>query len=58
MSRDESRIRNKEKLKNNILAIINSNDKKIEELADMITRGEISLTQATRSFLRSVSDNQ
>jgi len=58
MSRDENRIRNKEKLKNNILAIINSNDKKIEELADMITRGEISLTQATRSFLRSVSDNQ
>jgi len=58
MSRDESRIRNKEKLKNNILAIINSNDKKIEELADMITRGEISLTQATRSFLRSVSDSQ
>ena len=58
MSRDENRIRNKEKLKNNILAIINSNDKKIEELADMIARGEISLTQATRSFLRSVSDNQ
>jgi Putative periplasmic protein kinase ArgK and related GTPases of G3E family len=58
MSRDESRIRNKEKLKNNILAIINSNDKKIDELADMITRGEISLTQATRSFLRSVYDNQ
>ncbi len=47
-------IKSKEKIKNNIMVIFNRKDQKLNELAEKLSKGDLTLNQATRAFIKEI----